>query len=657
MLKYILILLFSAALSLAATPVIRRIAIFCGAIDVPGGRRIHSAPTARFGGLAVYFAVIAGLLFASFADSFVADTLLGQGRKLLALMAAATVLMFAGLIDDRQPLRPTIKLMVEIASGVVAVAAGCRIDTVIRIHLGWFGPLATVFWIVAIINAVNMVDGLDGLAAGIGLIISASLFSISLYLGNIESSLILAALSGALLGFLCYNLHPARIFLGDSGSLLIGFLLAVSAIQSSSKAATVTAIMWPLLALGLPLAELVLTTLRRTLRVVRVVHLDARTQRYKFSIFGSATLFTADRDHIHHRLLATGLSYSKVVAILYGVCALFGAGSFLLVVNYQNTNVLLLLLAFGLAAVAIKQLDYGEFQPFRNGLLLPLFDLPAANRRVVCVLFDLAFISLSYLATSAILRNDKLSRELFAPLLATIPLLAAVKIGCFVLAGLYRRSYRYAGITDLFAMGKAIAFATTGGWIVLFAAGSGRWPALSIVVLDAYLLTTLLMSSRLSFRFLAHVFNMSRPGMRRVIIYGVGNGGVAALREIRSNPVIGMRAVGFVDDYPSKQERILQSLPVYESAELPALIEQRETDAVLIATDQLPREELKKVARLCADAGIILRCFQITLDDVERVLQTPAEGNAAVNVAEPATGLSGSLSAALETDTNIVAIR
>ena len=231
----------------------------------------------------MYFAIIAGLLFASLTNSFIADSLLEHGWKLFALTAAATVLMVAGLVDDRRALRPTIKLMVEIAAGVAAVAAGCRIDSVIGIHLGWFGPLATVFWIVAIVNAVNMVDGLDGLAAGIGLIVSATLFSISLYLGNIESSLILAALSGGLLGFLCYNLHPARIFLGDSGSLLIGFLLAVSAIQSSSKAATATAIMWPLLALGLPLAELVLTTLRRGFRVVRVVRLDARTQRYEFS--------------------------------------------------------------------------------------------------------------------------------------------------------------------------------------------------------------------------------------------------------------------------------------------------------------------------------------------------------------------------------------
>jgi UDP-GlcNAc:undecaprenyl-phosphate GlcNAc-1-phosphate transferase len=250
--KYILILFSSVALSLVATPVVRRIAIGCGAIDVPGGRRIHSVPTPRFGGLAVLLAIIFGLAVAGLADSFVAATLLAHSAEVAGLFAATTVLTVVGLVDDRRSLGPTLKLAVEILAGIIAVAAGCRIDMVVRIDLGWFGPTATVFWIVAIINAVNMIDGLDGLAAGAGLIISATLFSISLYLGNIESSFILAALSGALLGFLCYNFHPARIFLGDSGSLFIGFLLAVSAIQSSSKAATVTAIMWPLLALGCP---------------------------------------------------------------------------------------------------------------------------------------------------------------------------------------------------------------------------------------------------------------------------------------------------------------------------------------------------------------------------------------------------------------------
>ena len=214
MFKYILILLSGVALSLVATPVVRRIAIGCGAIDVPGGRRIHSVPTPRFGGLAVHLAIIFGLAVAGLADSFVAATLLAHSAEVAGLFAATTVLTVVGLVDDRRSLRPTLKLAVEILAGIIAVAAGCRIDMVVRIDLGWFGPTATVFWIVAIINAVNMIDGL---AAGAGLIISATLFSISLYLGNIESSFILAALSGALFGVSLSQLSSGAHFLGRLG--------------------------------------------------------------------------------------------------------------------------------------------------------------------------------------------------------------------------------------------------------------------------------------------------------------------------------------------------------------------------------------------------------------------------------------------------------
>jgi hypothetical protein len=166
--KYILILSSSAALSLVATRVVRRIAINFGAVDVLGGRRIHSAPTPRFGGLAVFLSIILALAVACLTDSFVAGTLLAHSAEVAGLFAATTVLMVVGLVDDRHSLRPVLKLAGQILAGIIAVAAGCRIDTVVRIDLGWLGPPATVFWIVAIINAVNMVDGVDGLAAGIG---------------------------------------------------------------------------------------------------------------------------------------------------------------------------------------------------------------------------------------------------------------------------------------------------------------------------------------------------------------------------------------------------------------------------------------------------------------------------------------------------------
>ena len=620
MFKYALIVFSSAALSLVATPLVRRIAIRCGAMDIPGGRHIHSVPTPRFGGLAVHFSVVFGLIIAGLADPFVAAALLGTMWRLSALAAAASALMLVGLADDRRPLRPALKLAAEILAGVVAVAAGYRIDELIRIDLGWFGPVVTVFWIVAIINAVNMIDGLDGLAAGAGLIIGATLFSVSLYLGHIQSALILAALSGALLGFLCYNFHPARIFLGDSGSLPIGFLLATIAIRSSSKAATFAAIVSPLLALGLPLTELAATALRRSLRAIQVIRLDDQTQRYEFSFFGRPALFTADRDHIHHRLLAMGINYGRAVLVLHAACAALGAGAFLLVA-YRGANLAWLLLAFALAAAAVGRLGYREFQPFRNGLLLPLFNLRAMNRRFVYVLCDLGFIGLSYAGACLILFGAA-PASVLSPPLRDVPAFAAAQLACFMAAGLYRLSYRHAGIADLLTMGKALALAGIGGWAALLATRHAQPPA-SLLVLDAYLLATLLIGSRLSFRMLDHLFTASRTEVRRAMIYGAGNGGVAALRELRSSSSIGMRVTGFIDDDPLKSGRMLQGLPIYGLRQLETLILGRELDAVVIATDKIAAERVGQMARRCTLANIALYRFHVMLDQVDRAAERP----------------------------------
>lgn len=616
MFKYILILSSSAALSLAATPLVRRIAIRCGAIDIPGGRHIHCAPTPRFGGLAVHFSIVFGLAIAASADAFVAKALFGNIWRLSALAAAASALTLVGLIDDRRPLRPALKLVVEILAGVIAVAAGYRIDGLTRISLGWFGPIVTIFWIVAIINAVNMIDGLDGLAAGAGLIISATLFSVSLYLGHIQPALILAALSGALLGFLTYNFHPARIFLGDSGSLPIGFLLATIAIRSSSKAATLAAIVSPLLALGLPLAELAATALRRGLRAIRVVRLDGQTHRYEFSFFGRPALFTADRDHIHHRLLAMGISYRRAVLLLHAACVALGVGAFLLVA-YQVANLAWLLIAFALAAAAVKRLGYSEFRPFRNGLLLPLFNLQAVNRRLIYVLCDLGFIGLSYAGARLILFGGAPTRFTPSAILGDIPVLAAAQLAGFIAAGLYRLSCRHLGIADVLTMGKALAFAAISGWAALLAMHHWHPPA-SLLILDAYLLATLLIGSRLSFRLLDYLFTANQTGIQRAIIYGAGNGGVAALRELRSSSVIGMRAAGFVDEDPLQSGRMLQGLPIYDWKRLETMIASRDLDAIVLATSEIAPERAAQLARRCALAGIGLYRFHIAIDQLDR---------------------------------------
>lgn len=617
MIKYILILVSCGAFSLAVTPLARQMAIRAGAIDIPGGRHIHDAPTPRFGGLAVYVAIVFGLAFACSVDSFVRSELLKNARGLYAVMVGATAVMFVGLIDDRYSLRPAIKLFVEIGAGIIAVAAGFRIGNVLHVQLGWFDASATVLWIVVVTNAVNMIDGLDGLATGVGLIISVTLFSISVYLAQVHSALVLAALSGALFGFLCYNLPPARIFLGDSGSLLIGFLLAVTAIDSTNKAATVVAILAPLLALGLPLAELILTTARRILRIIRVVPLDNATQHYKFSILGRPALFAADRDHIHHRLLALGATRRLAVVVLYATCAIFGAMT-LVLVSVRSMNLALLLAVFAIVATsAIRRLGYKELQLFKSGVLLPLFDLPpAANRRLIIVLFDLAFISASYLGAFMI-RYGGLPPSARAQVFFEGPLLACVQMGCFMLSGLYGRSYRHAGITDLLAALKTLAIALTLSWLAVLFAEHLRPPSLSLAILDAYLLATLIIGSRLSFRILDYLFSTGRTATHRVVIYGAGNGGVAALREIRSNPALGMDAIAFLDDDPNKSGFILQGLPILTDSALGALVEQQALDEVIVATLKIPQKRLTSLVARFGPSGLMMRRFQIGVTDLD----------------------------------------
>jgi UDP-GlcNAc:undecaprenyl-phosphate/decaprenyl-phosphate GlcNAc-1-phosphate transferase len=617
LIKYIVIVVAGTLFSFVVTPAIRALAFRIGAVDIPGGRRINTVPTPRLGGIAVFGAMLFSLGLGWAVDPFIRRAVAAHPWQLGALGAAATCLVVVGAIDDRRSVKATTKLLVEIAAAALVVSAGYRIHTLLGVEIGWLSAVATVFWIVAVTNAINMVDGLDGLAAGLGLIISASLFSIAVFLGSLTTAAILAALCGALLGFLCHNFHPARIFLGDSGSLLVGFLLAVTAIESSNKAATVAAILFPLLSLGLPLSEIVLTTLRRILRGIRVVRLDAGTQRYEFSVFGGPALFTADREHIHHRLLAMGITHRNVVVALYGVCALLGTCSFLIVV-YRVTSLGLLLLSFGIVAIAARRLGYRELQPLSNGLFLPLFNLPGMSRSVVYILCDLGFIAISYVGAWLIRSEFDLSRATMLPLLNALPLLATVQIGGFTLAGLYRRSYRYAGIADLLAMGRAIAFAVVGGWIVLVVARHWERPALSLIVLDGYLLATLVLGSRLSFRLLDYLFNANRRGMQRALIYGAGNGGAAALREMWFNPSLGMRPVGFLDDDAHKRGRMLQGILIHGTEELEDLINGRKMDAVVVATGKIPQDRLKRIMQRCSVAGIPMRIFHIGLDEIER---------------------------------------
>jgi UDP-GlcNAc:undecaprenyl-phosphate GlcNAc-1-phosphate transferase len=492
-LRYAIPFVSGALLALLLTPFARTMAFWLGAIDHPGERRIHSVPMPRLGGLVIYLALAFSLAPVVFLDAFVGRLFLGSAVSLV-LIVSATMVLAIGVLDDCGSVAPWIKLAVEVVASVLVVFAGFRIGTIFNVDLGWLSTPISIFWIITVVNGVNLIDGLDGLAVGASLISSATLFAVSLYLKDVRTAVILAGLCGTLIGFLYYNFHPARLFLGDSGALLIGFVIAIVGIQSSSKSATVVAVLAPALAIGLPLAEIILTTLRRTLRIVQVAGPEEQVSSSGRPSFRRSGLFTADRGHIHHRLLALGVSHRTTVVLLYGVCVAFGVVAFAL--SYQKIN-LLLILAGAVSA---------------GGALVPRLDLNAANQEIILprarlsgrlrwlpyVFLDLGLIIASWFG--ALLYNRSPLGPAVAQINAAGPLLVTVQMACLIIGGMYRRERPYAGLTDLLELLKPVAMAAIGGWFVLAAARGFDLPPLGLVLIDSYLLATLVCGSRVALR-------------------------------------------------------------------------------------------------------------------------------------------------------------
>ncbi len=602
MIVYTCLFLVSGLLALALTPAVRRCAIALGALDQPDDRKVHREPIPRLGGLAVYLAV-AITIGLGYAEGSLSIFL--RDHAVLALAGTAIVLL--GVADDLLNLKPATKITTQALAGLVLYWSGYGIEAFAGRPLGWMGLPLTLIWVVGVTNAFNLIDGLDGLAAGIALIVSAALFSVSVYSLDVAPAVLLATLAGALTGFLRYNFYPARIFLGDSGSLFLGFVLAVISMGVHNRASAVAAMVIPILALGLPLFETSLTVARRLLRGVAVVRDGSEREHYALRLARNTRLMTADRDHIHHRLLDLGLQHRTAVLVLYGVSAILGIASFGLVIA-RDLNLAFLLAAFGVAAVlGIRRLGYREMRFLRNGVLLPLFDSPLANRRMLHVLVDLLFILASFLGAMMILNEGVISPGVRSQFITEAPLLALVQIAAFGISGLYNRSYRYTGFSDLLGIAGAIVLAVAAAWAARTTAIAV--PPLGLWVLQGYLLATLVILARLGFPIIEHLFKSERYGARRVLIYGAGRGGMAALGEIYNNAALDMVAVGFLDDDPARRNRTVRGLPIHLPDKLPELVGQKRFDELIIATGKIPEKRLRMVADLCALNGLGIRRF------------------------------------------------
>lgn len=345
--SYISLFLTSFITSILVTPIVRHKAIEWGAIAIPDeNRHIHDHPTPRLGGGAIFIAFIITLSIVPFLGNFVSYTFNSELSGIFALLAPATLILLLGIYDDFYGAGAPLKIVVQATAGIMIYAFGYRIDTLSLPFGGsWELPLyigfpLTVLWIIGITNAFNLIDGMDGLAAGASLFALLSILLFSIAQGTPEISILSVGLIGAVTGFLLYNFNPATIFLGDSGSLFLGFMAAVLSLAGSQKGSTIVAISIPLITFGLPVTEVGLSIARR--------------------FISGRPITEGDSEHIHHRLLQIGFSQRQAVIVLYAVCGLFSLFGLMLHNPARETAALIYFVLGVLIVFGVQRLGYPE---------------------------------------------------------------------------------------------------------------------------------------------------------------------------------------------------------------------------------------------------------------------------------------------------------
>jgi UDP-GlcNAc:undecaprenyl-phosphate GlcNAc-1-phosphate transferase len=353
---YLLLFILAAGSSLFLTPIVRRTAERFGWLDEPrDGRRSHRMPVPRLGGVAIFSALLIALSVLPFINNLLTMALRANKFQLLMVLVPATLVFLFGVYDDFRGTNASFKFIGQALAGILFYWMGGRIESLSIPLVGSvvlpqaLGCALTVLWIVAITNAFNLIDGIDGLATGAALFALLVLLGVSVMLGHPVVTVFAVALCGGLIGFLPYNFNPASIFLGDSGSLFLGFILAALSVLGAQKASTAVAVAIPIIAFGLPVLDTGFALVRRYI--------------------GKRPVFQGDREHIHHKLLERGWSQRRVALVLYGICALFGLLAMLFVSegSAQTTGLVLVVLAVAVV-LFVGSLRYHEVDEMKAGM-------------------------------------------------------------------------------------------------------------------------------------------------------------------------------------------------------------------------------------------------------------------------------------------------
>ncbi len=579
----------AAALSLMFTFLVRYGAQRFGIVASPRKDRWHSKPTALMGGIAMYLAFVIGCLI------FAPDL-----SRAYPILIAATLLFITGIVDDLRQLKPYIKLAMQVVAASITVFGG--------LHLPWtnlapVNDFITIFWLVGITNAINLLDNMDGLAGGISLIACAFLAISFLINGQTAEASLPLILAGAIAGFLWFNFNPASIFMGDCGAMFLGFVLSGTALLSDFGRTRnlVSVLLTPVLILIIPIFDTSVVTVARKL--------------------SGRPVSQGGRDHTSHRLVALGMSERRAVLMLYLFAAV--SGSLALAVRQMPIEVTLgLISGFALSVlcvglylgkVRVYEEGHARNRDVAGGTLIDVLANFSHRRRLFEILLDSILVALAYYSAYLLRFDGDLPGEQVAIFIRTLPLLVAIQIFLFLVGGVYKGIWRYAGVDELITVSKSVFFGSLASGVTVLLLYRFHGPSRAVFILNGVLLLLFVGTSRLSFRLLAALIvgrRQSAPDARPVLIYGAGDRGDILIRELLNNPAYQYQPVGFIDDDVHKTGKLLRGYQIFSSDELPRLINAHGVSEVLISSLKVPESKLDDLRNL----GVGFKRLRIHLD-------------------------------------------
>ena len=327
---YMLAFFLALAVAYFITPRVKDLAIKLGALDAPDDRKVHTRPIPRMGGLAIY----AGFVLAVLASMHVS-------REIMGLLVGGTVILIVGIIDDLKPLPARVKLLGQIVAAAVLVMFDIRIEWLTNpfgemLYVDYLAIPLTIIWVVSLTNTVNLIDGLDGLAAGVSTIASITILLVALQQNFVAVAILTAALAGSAFGFLQHNFNPAKIFMGDTGSMFLGYMLAAISILGAVKSAATIALIVPIVALGLPILDTAFAIIRR--------YMSGRP------------IFKPDKGHLHHRLLEMGLTQKQAVLLMYVISGCLGLSAIALTEVNKSFGILIIVVLLSVACFGARKI-------------------------------------------------------------------------------------------------------------------------------------------------------------------------------------------------------------------------------------------------------------------------------------------------------------